>query len=351
MSLPTVGKSIKFHLSLNVSDLQRAVDFYRVLFDTEPAKVHDDYAKFEPDHLDVVFSLVPHPPSSGRSLSHVGLRVPDPAMIEQIRRRLEEAGIATQVQENTVCSHARKSKCWVADPDRNFWEIYVVEEDLPPSPSPVDLPAPAVSHAPKAGPLVWEHGVCHPLPQRIPHEDGKVEEVRLVGTFNAKLTEEERRFLIKEAWRVLRNGGKILVHGLMADKPFSGAAPTLPALAAMVSRVPVHQEPLDVLRTAGFTDLQFVKFSEAPWFCHEGVELREVKLIGWKPVAMAAETARQVLYKGPFSQAVNDAGTIFLRGQRVTVSAAAYERLRQGPAADQFLFLDPQATPACSPCG
>jgi hypothetical protein len=47
MELPmtTAAAGVKFHLSLNVTDLGKAVAFYRVLFDTEPAKCHDDYAK------------------------------------------------------------------------------------------------------------------------------------------------------------------------------------------------------------------------------------------------------------------------------------------------------------------
>ena len=37
----------RFHTSLNVSDLARAVACYRVLFEREPAKQKKDYAKFE----------------------------------------------------------------------------------------------------------------------------------------------------------------------------------------------------------------------------------------------------------------------------------------------------------------
>src|SRR5262245_20518221 len=36
-----------FHLSLNVADLERSVDFFRRLFALAPAKQRDDYAKFE----------------------------------------------------------------------------------------------------------------------------------------------------------------------------------------------------------------------------------------------------------------------------------------------------------------
>ena len=52
---------VLFHLSLNVADLRRSIAFYRVLFGVEPAKCHDDYAKFDLADPPVVFSLVPHP--------------------------------------------------------------------------------------------------------------------------------------------------------------------------------------------------------------------------------------------------------------------------------------------------
>ena len=47
MSTETITDVVKFHLSLNVTDLARSLDFYRVLFGMEPAKVRADYAKFE----------------------------------------------------------------------------------------------------------------------------------------------------------------------------------------------------------------------------------------------------------------------------------------------------------------
>jgi hypothetical protein len=95
--------------------------------------------------------------------------------------------------------------------------------------------------------------------------------------------------------------------------------------------------------------VQFVKFGDTPWFQHEGVELREVKLVGWKPQGDAAEQ-QQVIYKGPFRQAADDRGTIYPRGQAVTVSAAVCDLLRQSSVAEQFFFPEPGTTAACSPC-
>ena len=43
------AQPVRFHLSVNVSDLARSVAFYRTLFGAEPAKLRDDYAKFELD--------------------------------------------------------------------------------------------------------------------------------------------------------------------------------------------------------------------------------------------------------------------------------------------------------------
>jgi catechol 2,3-dioxygenase-like lactoylglutathione lyase family enzyme len=47
MAGPVDASLRKFHASLNVSDLDRSVAFYRVLFGLEPAKVKSNYAKFE----------------------------------------------------------------------------------------------------------------------------------------------------------------------------------------------------------------------------------------------------------------------------------------------------------------
>ena len=63
-TLPTVP-AVRFHLSLNVSDLGRSVGFYQTLFGRPPAKRRDDYAKFELDDPPLVLSLEPHPRGQG----------------------------------------------------------------------------------------------------------------------------------------------------------------------------------------------------------------------------------------------------------------------------------------------
>jgi catechol 2,3-dioxygenase-like lactoylglutathione lyase family enzyme len=350
MSLPVLDEPVKFHLSLNVANLGRSVAFYTQLFGLLPAKRHNDYAKFELVDPPVIFSLVPHAPGSGGVLSHIGLRVGDEDALQALRERIEAAGLCVQEQHDTVCGYARQNKCWVKDPDGNFWEIYHIEEDVDPISVRRSLEGGAARIEPPTADVVWEHYVTQPLPDGIPHSDASVDEVRLTGTFNAALDDAGRLRLVREAARVLKPGGKIVTHGLMGDRPLPGAEPKLPGLAALVARVPVQTEPLTMFREAGFVGLQVVKYTEKPWFVHDGVEMREVKVIAWKPQVGANGRTYRVVYKGPFRSATADGGWVFARGQRMDVPESVWNQLRLGSAADQFLFLKPQTEGGCSSC-
>jgi catechol 2,3-dioxygenase-like lactoylglutathione lyase family enzyme len=310
----------KFHFALNVSDLERSIAFYRILFDVPPAKHYPDYAKFELAQPPLVFSLIPNPPASGGTLSHFGFPVATREEVQAAATRLAAAGLDTSCQEWTVCGYARQDKVWVADPDRNFWEIYVVHEDVDPEtvrqafdgvvPSSV---SPAATEAGHAQPVLWEHRILMPFPERIPHENETVDEARLVGTFNDQLTSDERGQLLAEVLRVLRPGGKLSVHGLVADRELA-TLPQLPGVAGIVQRVPTEEEPLCELAKAGFEAVCVTKLAEAAVFRDGAAEMREIKLEARRPVRSSNDAAtRTVVYKGPFSAAV-DEGQTFSRG-------------------------------------
>jgi catechol 2,3-dioxygenase-like lactoylglutathione lyase family enzyme len=321
MKLTVLETPVKFHLSLNASDLGRSVAFYRVLFGLEPAKFHDDYAKFEIEDPPVIFSLVPRAPGAGGCLSTLGLRVAD-AAAAACRQRLRAAGIDT----------TDSGKLWVRDPDGTLWRISPPgEDDGGAAPSPPTVSALGAAQSSES----WEHFITQAKPDRIPHADASLDEVRLTGSFNGPLDESQRLALVREARRVLRPGGRLLVHGLMADAPFPGSHPTLPGLAAMVSRVPLQTEPAEVLRAAGFTGIQIVKFTEKPWLEHDGVGVREVKILARQPYP-EEPGMRRVVYRGPFREALGDDGRTYPRGQPVDVPLSVWEQLREGPAAGQF---------------
>ncbi len=119
------------HISLNVSNLDRSVDFYSRLFG-EPAKRKTDYAKFvtEDPAIHLAMQPAPAPPVPAGSLSHLGIRVETDAEVRRWRDRVQTSGLSYEDEINTTCCYARQDKFWVTDPDGNRWEVYNVLEDV-----------------------------------------------------------------------------------------------------------------------------------------------------------------------------------------------------------------------------
>src|SRR5262245_6625540 len=214
----------KFHASLNVTDLNRSVAFYRVLFGTEPAKVRPDYAKFELAEPGLVLSLIPGRPGTGGNLNHVGLRVRTSEELVEIQRRLEAAGLPTEREEGVECCYARQTKFWITDPDRALWESYGLHDDIAErgtaaAPRVELLHVAATAMAANQVPRAWEHRLRDPIPERIPQDDNSLHEVRFEGSINGALDAPHRNGLFANALRVLRTGAALCVHGMAGARP------------------------------------------------------------------------------------------------------------------------------------
>lgn len=122
---------VKFHASLNVSDLDRSIRFYTALFGQEPVKVYPDYAKFELDEPPLVLSLKPKRACAGGPLNHLGLRFVRMEELEALRERLRQVGARFGAQDDVKCCYARQTKLWITDPDETMWEAYVLHDDVP----------------------------------------------------------------------------------------------------------------------------------------------------------------------------------------------------------------------------
>ena len=140
-----------------------------------------------------------------------------------------------------------QTKFWLTDPDRNLWELYILHEDLEHRGigQTLNEMLPAGAAQPEEAPpppVVCEHTLGMPLPQPWPQADATVDEVHLLGTFNGALPEQAGEKLLAEVRRVLRPGGKLMLHTLVADREFPGATPKLPGPAARVDAIPVDQQ-------------------------------------------------------------------------------------------------------------
>jgi catechol 2,3-dioxygenase-like lactoylglutathione lyase family enzyme len=340
---------VRFHLSLNVSDLGRAVAFYRTLLGVEPAKLRTDYAKFEPDDPPLVLSLEPTPRPVGGPLNHLGFRLPDAKSLVAVQERLERAGLRTNREEGVECCYAKQTKFWATDPDGTLWEVYTFDGDLDHrgAGQSLDVMAPPDRVA-AARPVTWEHRMSDPVPERIPLADGTADEVSLRGTFNLPLGEADGRRVIAEAARVLRPGGRIFLHTLVAERAREGDT-GLPGPAAAVRHTPLEGELPRLLETAGFTAVRLVKFDGKPCFVRDGVGMREQQLEAFKPVPATGDGV-EVLYKGPFASVADESGCEFSRGVRVRVSPAVADRLRQPGLAYQFVVFE-APSPVPADCG
>jgi catechol 2,3-dioxygenase-like lactoylglutathione lyase family enzyme len=128
--MPSEVQVLKAHVSINVRNVERSVDFYRKMLGIEPSKVRTGYAKFDVHHppLNLALNEVPDLAGAG-ALSHLGLQVSSTEDVLAIRTRWAEAGLVTRDEMKTDCCYATQDKTWVHDPDGNEWEAFVVLKD------------------------------------------------------------------------------------------------------------------------------------------------------------------------------------------------------------------------------
>lgn len=125
----------RVQLALNVSDVDAAVDFYRRLFGSEPAKRRPGYANFAiaepPLKLVLLESADARGSGVGAALNHLGVEVETTDEVTAATKRLADEGLATATEQGSTCCYATQDKVWVSDPDGAPWEVYTVLADAP----------------------------------------------------------------------------------------------------------------------------------------------------------------------------------------------------------------------------
>ena len=128
--MPSEVQVLKAHVSINVRNVERSIEFYRRMLGIEPSKVRTGYAKFDVQNppLNLALNEIPNLAGAG-ALSHLGLQVSSTEDVLAIRQRWAEAGLVTRDEMQTDCCYATQDKTWVHDPDGNEWEAFVVLKD------------------------------------------------------------------------------------------------------------------------------------------------------------------------------------------------------------------------------
>ncbi len=277
MSLSLVNSNpVRFHISLNVSDLERSISFYRILFDQPPAKERADYAKFEPNIPPLVLSLEPNGRCGGGTLNHLGIRLTDARQLVSVQERLEKAGVRSQREEGVECCYAKQTKFWVHDPDNTLWEFYTLDDDELDHRGAGQSQKVMTSSTLPEDAIVWEHKLGTPIPVRINACDQSQDEVRLRGSFNVQLSDEEQKNLLAEAARVLKPKGRLLVRILSGDQAHS--APKLTGSGAPIRFVPAKDDIVRLIADSNLCGIRLLKYDDPPCFVYDGVTMRETHI-------------------------------------------------------------------------
>ena len=112
----------RFHVHLNVADLDASIRFYSELFAAQPTVRKPDYAKWMLDDPRVNFAIS----STGRAsgVDHLGIQAESSEELAALGTRLEAAGNALVPEEAAVCCYAKSDKLWTEDPQGTRWETF-----------------------------------------------------------------------------------------------------------------------------------------------------------------------------------------------------------------------------------
>ena len=112
----------RFHVHVNVTDLDASVHFYSTLFGSAPTVHKPDYAKWMLEDPRVNFAISQRDRAAG--VDHLGLQAEDGAELEAIGERLVAADAVALSERGTTCCYAHSDKYWAEDPQGVRWETF-----------------------------------------------------------------------------------------------------------------------------------------------------------------------------------------------------------------------------------
>ena len=119
----------RFHVNISVTDLDASIGFYTSLFDTEPAVLKEDYAKWMLDDPRVNFAITTR--GNRKGIDHLGIQVENHNELDEVYARLKTAGAPVIEEGDTTCCYANSEKSWIFDPEGIAWETFLTRGESP----------------------------------------------------------------------------------------------------------------------------------------------------------------------------------------------------------------------------
>lgn len=143
----------RFHVHVNVDDLDASIRFYSILFGSAPSVYKTDYAKWMLEDPGVNFAISQRDRAAG--VDHLGLQAGNGAELEAIGERLVAADAVALAERGAICCYAHSDKYWAEDPQGVRWEIFHTHGEA----TTCSAPAVRVESA-GSGPCCGPHARC-----------------------------------------------------------------------------------------------------------------------------------------------------------------------------------------------
>jgi arsenite methyltransferase len=171
------------------------------------------------------------------------------------------------------------------------------------------------------------------------------------------VSDVEKQQLVNEIFRVVKPGGRIAISDIISDEFIPEHLKTDKDLwSGCISGAFQEQEMLQMFQQAGFIAVAYDKWADEAWQLVDGIEFRSATLTAIKrEQTECIDKGHAVIYRGPYSFAVDDEGHEFPRGERMAVCERTFNVLSNEPYKDDFIGiipaieLEPKAW--CAPAG
>lgn len=153
----------------------------------------------------------------------------------------------------------------------------------------------------------------------------------------------EKAALFTEIFRVLRRGGRAVISDIVGDESVPEHLQNDPELwSGCISGALTEEAFLDAFSDAGFYGTRILVRQSEPWRTVEGIEFRSMTVEAFKgKEGPCFERKQAVVYRGPFSEVVDDDGHRLVRGRRVAVCDKTFGIYSREPYASHFDFVEP----------
>lgn len=155
--------------------------------------------------------------------------------------------------------------------------------------------------------------------------------------------QDEKTRLFEEIHRVLKRGGRAVISDIVASREVPEALRGDPDLwSGCISGAFQEEAFLEAFEKAGFHGITLEKRDAAPWREVDGIEFRSATVIAYKgKQGPCRDEGQALIYRGPFSQVLDDDGHLFHRGVPTAVCGKTFRLLTQTPYQEAFHRLEP----------